>query len=57
MIKFTKTLRKKQIHLINNHLKEIASEVMAFERFAEIDLPGLSQAAKMRILKVLRNTL
>lgn len=48
---------KKQIHIINNQLKEIASEIIAFERFAEIDLPDLSQESKERILKVLRNTL
>ncbi len=48
---------KKQIDIINNQLKEIASEVLTFERFAEIGLPGLSLEAKEKIIKVLRNSL
>lgn len=48
---------KQQIQIISKQLQEMARESLAFEHFAEIDLPGLSAEAKERIMKVLKNAL
>lgn len=47
---------KSQILSIRLAFREIAHEVMAFERFEEIGLPSLSSQAKQRVIKTIRDT-
>lgn len=46
---------KNQILRIREALREMAHEVMAFERFAEIGMPGLSPQARQRVIQTIRN--
>ena len=46
---------KKQVLLIREAMREIAHEVMAFERFEEIGLPSLNSQAKQRVINTIRD--
>jgi len=49
-------LFEKQALAIRDALQEMANEEMAFQRFDELNLPGLSEEAKHRIIKRIRNS-
>jgi len=46
---------KNQILRIREALREIAHEVMDFERFEEIGMPSLSPQARQRVIKTIRD--
>ena len=48
---------QKQVIEIKKALREIAHEVMAFERFKEIGMPDLSPQAKQRVMRAIQKNL
>lgn len=45
---------EKQIGRIREALRELAHEIMAFERFKEIGMPDLNPEAKKRLMTTIR---
>ncbi len=48
---------KKQIPILSKLLRDMAGELIVFERFAETGLPDLSRESKERILRVIKDAL
>ena len=45
---------ERQIKIIREAIREIAHEIMAFERYQEIGMPDLSAGAKKKVLEAIR---